>query len=96
MTAVTAFRTLRVFRVFKLARAWNSFREILIAIATTLEAISFFTMLLLLFMVIASLVGMELFAYNIPDVRLNFNTFFDAMITVFALLTNESWNLITY
>ena len=50
-------------------------------------------MLLLLFMVIASLVGMELFAYNIPNVRLNFNTFFDAMITIFALLTSESWNI---
>ncbi|CAD8082647.1 unnamed protein product [Paramecium primaurelia] len=96
ITAVSAFRTLRVFRIFKLARSWNSLREILIAIATTLEAISFFTMLLLLFMVIASLVGMELFAYNIPDVRLNFNTFFDAMITIFALLTSESWNIQTY
>lgn len=67
ITAVTAFRTLRVFRILKLARAWNSFREILISIATTLDAISFFIMLLLLFMIIASLVGMELFAYNVPD-----------------------------
>ena len=37
---VTAFRTLRIFRVFKLARAWSSFRDILIAIISTFDSIA--------------------------------------------------------
>lgn len=95
-TAVAAFRTLRIFRIFKLARAWSSFREILIAIGSTLEAIGLFTILLLLFMIISALVGMELFAYNVRGLRLNFDTFYEAMITIFTLLTNEAWNTTTY
>lgn len=95
-TAVSAFRTLRIFRIFKLARSWTSFREILIAIASTLESISLFTILLLLFMIIASLIGMELFAYNVFGLRLNFDTFFESMITIFTLLSSESWNITTY
>lgn len=87
LSVVTAFRTLRIFRIFKLARSWVSLREILIAIAATLEAISSFVILLLLFMVIASLIGMELFAYNVTGIRLNFDTFPEAMITIFVLLS---------
>lgn len=35
----------------------------------------------------SSLVGMELFAYYIPNERFNYNTFANAMISIFALLT---------
>jgi hypothetical protein len=64
-TAISAFRSLRLFRIFKLARSWTTLRKLLMAIAATIGSILYFVILLLLFMIIASLLGMELFAYNI-------------------------------
>ena len=58
-----------------------------------------FSILVLLFMIVASLLGMEFFAYKVKDddgltPRVNFDNFFYGMIAVFVLLTNESWNTI--
>lgn len=99
--AITAFRTLRLFRIFKLARSWKTFRNLLIAIGSTISSISYFTILLLLFMLISSLLGMEFFAYRVYDdeglpPRLNFDTLENSLITIFVLLTNEGWNKIVY
>jgi voltage-dependent calcium channel L type alpha-1D len=100
LAGIKALRTLRLFRMFKLARSWVKFRELLAAIAATLLAISNFVVLLLLFMIVVALLGMELFAYRVridgKYPRENFNTFYDSMITIFVLLTNENWNGITY
>jgi FtsH-binding integral membrane protein len=51
--------------MFKLARTWKQLRELLAAIAKTVAEISNFLILLILFMTIASLLGMELFAYKL-------------------------------
>lgn len=86
-------------------------KTLLWAIAATLGSISYFIVLLFLFMLIVSLLGMELFAYNIRfydnfevatdkiqgrSPRINFDTFYNAMISVFILLTSENWNMICY
>jgi hypothetical protein len=96
LVALSAFRTLRLFRMFKLARSWDTFRKLISAILATMAAISNFVILLLLFMLIAALLGMELFAYNVKVdgvyPRSNFNDLGNAMITIFILLTNEQWN----
>jgi hypothetical protein len=51
-------------------------------------------------MIIFALLGMEFFAYNIridnESIRVNCDTFYNAMITNFILLTNENWNSIAY
>ncbi|CAK62390.1 unnamed protein product (macronuclear) [Paramecium tetraurelia] len=94
-SAIQAFRTLRLFRLFKLARTWSSFRKLLSAIAATVGGIAYFIILLLLFMSVAALLGMELFAYKTPY-RYNFNNYLSSMLVVFMLLTNESWNTIAY
>lgn len=51
-------------------------------------------------MIIFALLGMEFFAYNIrfdgESIRINCDTFYNAMITIFILLTNENWNAIAY
>ena len=49
----------------------------------------------MLFMSIAALLGMELFAYKVNE-RYTYDTFPEAMLSVFLLLTNESWNTITF
>ena len=60
--AVSAFRTFRLFRLFKLARSWTSLQELLIMIVKTLKDITNFAFLLLIFMYIFALVGMQFFA----------------------------------
>ena len=62
---LTAFRGVRLLRIFKLARSWKSFRIILSKILITIKDVSTFSVLLLLFMFIFSLLGMELFGYRV-------------------------------
>lgn len=63
--AISAFRGVRLLRVFKLARSWTSFRELLSKIMTTLKDISNFSVLLFIFMFVYTLLGMEMYAYNV-------------------------------
>lgn len=65
LAGIKALRTLRLVRMFKLARSWVKFRELLAAIAMTLYGISNFVVLLLIFMIVSALLGMELFAYRV-------------------------------
>ena len=60
--AISALRTFRLFRVFKLARSWRSFSVLLKTMGETLRDIGNFAVLLLLFMYIFALVGMQFFA----------------------------------
>jgi len=62
---ITAFRTLRLLRIFKMATKSESILTLLKAIMQTLKDISFFSLLLLLYIFICALLGMEYFAYQI-------------------------------
>lgn len=57
--AVSALRTFRLFRVFSIARSWVSLRMLLRAIVQTLKDVANFAFLLLLFLYIFSIVGMQ-------------------------------------
>jgi voltage-dependent calcium channel L type alpha-1D len=97
-------------RIFKLAKSWQKFSDLLKTIWNTLQDISTFTVLLTLFVFIYTLLGLELFAFNLKDrgdVKLdfsdtgglplrNFNTFSDSFLTVFILLTGDQWNNVMY
>lgn len=63
--ALSAFRGVRLLRVFKLARSWTSFRDILAKILITIKDVSTFSLLLIMFMFIFSLLGMELFGFKV-------------------------------
>ena len=58
----TAGRLIRLFRIFKLARSWTSFRQILTKIIVTMRDVSTFSVLLVIFAFIFTLLGMELFS----------------------------------
>ena len=101
-SSITALRGFRLIRVFKLAKTWKKFGNLLKTIATTMVDISTFSVLLFLFMFSYSLLGMELFAYeNIEMTKLvieqtgevseraNFNNFLHAFTTVFIVLCND-------
>jgi hypothetical protein len=76
----------------------------------TLRDISTFSILLLVFIFTYTVLGMELFAYkakfdkngnvdlsdNGTYIDSNFNTFFDAFLTVFVTLTGDTWSIIYY
>ena len=50
--AFSSLRAVRLLRVFKLARSWTSFRELLKKMVQTLSDIQYFAILVLLFMFI--------------------------------------------
>lgn len=62
VNAVTALRTFRLLRIFKLAKTWKQFQHLLKTMWKTLVDISTFSVLLFLFMFIYSILGMEVFA----------------------------------
>ena len=57
--ALSALRTFRLFRVFKLAKNWTSLRLLLATILRTLIHVGNFVLLLILFMYIFALIGMQ-------------------------------------
>lgn len=56
-------RALRLLRVIKLARSWTTLQDIISKMFASLKDISSFTFLLVLFMFIFALLGMEMFAH---------------------------------
>ena len=67
--ALSALRTFRLFRVFKLAKNWTSLRLLLSTILRTLIHVGNFVLLLLLFMYIFALIGMQVSSYSPPASR---------------------------
>ena len=63
--ALSAFRGIRLLRVFKLARSWTSFRELLSTMIKTMKEIVPFSSLLGICMFIFTLLGMELFGHKV-------------------------------
>lgn len=109
--AISAFRIFRLFRVIKLVKKWKKFQELVSTIVRSIKDVSNFSVLLFLFIFIYTLLGRELFAYRImfdedgnfdpndesaSSPRNNFDTFLNAIVTIFIVLTGEQWNKIMY
>ena len=107
--AISAFRTLRVFRlirtvrvlrVARLLRGLQSMVTLLDVIENTIGSFGYIVLMLLIFMLIYALFGIKLFAgkWNYPDglPRPNFDSFNNAFISVFQLLTVENWPVLLY
>ena len=109
--AISALRAVRLLRVFKLARSWTSFRDLLSKMIVTIKDIRNFAVLMFLFMFIYTLLGMEMYAYKIRFTdddfsaaaedgpvfpRANFNNFLYGIITIFIVFIGEDWNSSMY
>jgi hypothetical protein len=106
----TALRAFRLLRVFKLAKSWKRFQLLLETMAHTLKDVASFSILLMLFIFILTLLGMELFANkmkldpitNYVDMEngispeVNFDNFINAFSAVFIILTNDGTSGIYY
>mmetsp|Transcript_43521 Transcript_43521/g.105631 ORF Transcript_43521/g.105631 Transcript_43521/m.105631 type:complete len:2203 (+) Transcript_43521:102-6710(+) len=97
-------RTFRLLRVLKLARSFSGLVQVLNTVTKSLSQVTYLLAILLLFMFIFALLGMEAFGgqysplvessagYLVPAVKWNFDDFPTALITLFVVLTGENWN----
>jgi hypothetical protein len=61
---LVAFKALRLLRIVKLARSWDTLQKTLMQVYQCFVDIGYFSILVFLFMWIAALLGMELFAFS--------------------------------
>ena len=97
-TGLSALRTFRLARSFKLAKSWDALRILLGKIMQSLVDVSNAAILLLLIVFIFSLLGMQLFGglfgprnFASPP-RAHFDSVWWSIVTVFQVLTGESWS----
>ncbi|KAI3387752.1 hypothetical protein SNEBB_002200 [Seison nebaliae] len=100
---VSVLRCVRLLRVFKVTRYWTSLRNLVNSLLNSMRTVSSLLVLLFLFMIIFALLGMQVFGGrfnfegNIEEKpRSNFDTFWNALLTVFQILTGEDWNVVMY
>ncbi|KAK9829920.1 hypothetical protein WJX72_008649 [[Myrmecia] bisecta] len=99
LSALRTFRLLRVVRSLKLLRQFPGLNKLLKMILKGFKDLKDFMVIIVLFMYIFCVLGMQLFggspAYS-PDVtqtwRKNFNTIWSAFYVVFEILTASNWH----
>lgn len=105
-SAVSAFRTVRLFRTFRVLRVTKllrtlSYMKIIIGvIMRSMKNFIFILILLFLFIFIYSLLGMQVYGGNLniknnsgqDAIRQNFDSFLNAWMVVFQVMTQENWN----
>ncbi|XP_065679404.1 voltage-dependent P/Q-type calcium channel subunit alpha-1A isoform X2 [Hydra vulgaris] len=96
--AASVLRQLRLMRLFKFTMHWNSLKNIIASVLASMASIISLVVLLLLFLLIFGLLGMQLFGglMHHTDPRSNFDDFFNAVLTVFQIVTGEDWNNVMY
>lgn len=100
--SVKVFKAFRVLRITRLLRTLRFMKIIINVIVASLEQFTYIALLLLLFILIFTLVGMQLFGgkfHFLEDhevLRQNFDNVGDAFLTVFQILTIENWNDVLY
>ena len=61
---LSVFRAFRLMRVFKLARRWEELNKIVQTIFKSISSIAYLSLLLLVFIFIMALLGMQIFGYK--------------------------------
>jgi len=95
-SSLSVLRAFRLGRVFKMAKSWDSLRAVIETIAETLPSVGYLSILLFLFMFIASVAGMQLFGGKMQSNRSNYDNFGVGMLTTFQILSGENWNEVLY
>lgn len=94
-SAFSAFRALRILRIFRLVSHIESLRVIIAGAITSVVSITYLFMLLLLFLYVYAILGMQLFgleyAKGMDDVRDSFGTFWQSILLTFIVITGENW-----
>ncbi|KAI1893156.1 hypothetical protein AGOR_G00141010 [Albula goreensis] len=85
---ISVLRCIRLLRLFKVTKYWTSLSNLVASLLNSVRSIASLLLLLFLFIVIFSLLGMQVFGgkFNFPDQevrRSNFDNFPQALISVF-------------
>ncbi|KAM6977782.1 dihydropyridine-sensitive L-type skeletal muscle calcium channel subunit alpha-1-like [Aplochiton taeniatus] len=98
---ISVLRCIRLLRFLKVTKYWASLSNLVASLLNSVRSIASLLLLLFLFIVIFSLLGMQVFGgkFHFPGEevrRSNFDNFAQALISVFQVLTGEDWNSIMY
>lgn len=109
-SSLGALRAVRLFRVFKLFKS-GDLKILMDSIVFTVSTIGPYTVLLMLFLYVFALMGMQFFAGNFrfndygegrfdlengESPRANFDTLLDSLLTTFACFIGDNWTYVMY
>ncbi|XP_045772342.1 voltage-dependent T-type calcium channel subunit alpha-1G-like isoform X3 [Maniola jurtina] len=104
-SGLSVLRTFRLLRILKLVRFMPNLRRQLFVMLRTMDNVAVFFSLLVLFIFIFSILGMNIFGCkfckkdeegDLECDRKNFDTLLWAFVTVFQVLTQEDWNVVLF
>ncbi|CAK1547322.1 unnamed protein product [Leptosia nina] len=104
-SGLSVLRTFRLLRILKLVRFMPNLRRQLFVMLRTMDNVAVFFSLLVLFIFIFSILGMNIFGCkfckkdedgDLDCDRKNFDTLLWAFVTVFQVLTQEDWNVVLF
>uniref|UniRef100_A0A8D9B9F1 Voltage-dependent T-type calcium channel subunit alpha-1G n=1 Tax=Cacopsylla melanoneura TaxID=428564 RepID=A0A8D9B9F1_9HEMI len=106
-SGLSVLRTFRLLRILKLVRFMPNLRRQLFVMLRTMDNVAVFFSLLILFIFIFSILGMNLFGCKFCERdengqgieecdRKNFDSLLWALVTVFQILTQEDWNIVLF
>eukprot|EP00755_Sulcionema_specki_P039239 Sspe_Gene.24208::Locus_9544_Transcript_1_1_Confidence_1.000_Length_4909::g.24208::m.24208/K04851/CACNA1D; voltage-dependent calcium channel L type alpha-1D len=93
-TNISVFRALRLLRVFKLMKNFKSLRGLVRVILKAVSDTGYLNLIMLLYLFIVALIGMQLFGGRFdfdPPPRATFDSFYWSLLTVFQILTRDDW-----
>ncbi|XP_052745242.1 voltage-dependent calcium channel type D subunit alpha-1-like isoform X1 [Bicyclus anynana] len=99
---ISVLRCVRLLRVFKVTKYWRSLSNLVASLLNSIQSIFSLLLLLFLFIVIFALLGMQVFGGRFDydpmeqKERHNFDSFWQAVLTMFQILTGEDWNVVMY
>jgi hypothetical protein len=97
---IRMLRTFRVFRIARLLRALQSMQTIIQVMIKSYKSFIYITILMFLFIIIFSLLGMQIFGgimeFDDGLPRGNFDRFSIAFVTIFQVLTMENWQSVLF
>ncbi|XP_048347351.1 voltage-dependent L-type calcium channel subunit alpha-1D isoform X4 [Sphaerodactylus townsendi] len=94
---ISVFRCVRLLRIFKVTRHWTSLSNLVASLLNSMKSIASLLLLLFLFIIIFSLLGMQLFGgkFNFDETqtkRSTFDNFPQALLTVFQVINKYDWH----
>ncbi|XP_075331236.1 voltage-dependent L-type calcium channel subunit alpha-1D [Odontesthes bonariensis] len=98
---IAVLRCIRLLRIFKMTRHWAALSDLVTSLLNSMKAICSLLLLLFLFLIIFALLGMQLFGgkFNFDETQMKrstFDSFPQALLTCFQILTGEDWNAVMY
>ncbi|CAK6963854.1 voltage-dependent L-type calcium channel subunit alpha-1D isoform X1 [Scomber scombrus] len=98
---ISVLRCIRLLRIFKMTRHWAALSDLVNSLLNSMKAICSLLLLLFLFLIIFALLGMQLFGgkFNFDETQMKrstFDSFPQALLTCFQILTGEDWNAVMY